>query len=153
MVLAQISRPAAFITAIDKPAIGARADAVVTTRPTESTIITIFNNVVAYPITVSGAVAANYSITYVQGTLIVTQAQLYVLVNPTIKWIGQPDPKFTTTDFGFVLGQNASVLGGMLVFATNETTNSPIGIYLVRASGLTDANYNINYIPNIAIEL
>jgi uncharacterized delta-60 repeat protein len=127
--------------------------AAVTTPPTESTMVTIFNNVGSYPITVSGAVAANYAINYVQGTLSVTQAQLYVLVNPTIKWIGQPDPKFTTTDIGFVLGQNASVLGGTLIFATNETTNSPIGIYLVKDSGLTDANYNINYIPGIAIEL
>jgi hypothetical protein len=83
----------------------------------------------------------------------VTKATLYVIVNSTIKFVGQPDPSFRTTDVGFVLSQNGSVLGGTLVFTTAATKNSPIGIYVVTATGLTSGNYNIVYIPGILLEL
>jgi uncharacterized delta-60 repeat protein len=126
---------------------------VLTSQPTISTTATTSSNVGSYPITVSGAAAANYSISYVSGTLQVTPATLYVLVDPTLKFIGQSDPNFQVVYVGFVLGQNASVLGGTLVYTTNASTDSPIGIYLVNASGLTSTNYDIVYVPGILLEL
>jgi hypothetical protein len=124
-----------------------------TSQPAVSTTATLSSNVGSYPITLSGAEAANYSITYVSGTLTITPATLYVVVDPTIKFIGQPDPNFNVYYIGFVLGQNASALGGTLTFTTNAGTNSKIGVYLVYAGGLTALNYSIVYVPGILIEL
>lgn len=129
--------------------------AVLTSQPVASTTATASSNVGSYPITVSGAAAANYSISYVAGTLQVTPATLYVIVDPTIsiKFIGQPDPNYTVEYVGFVLGQNSGVLGGTLTITTSLSTDSPIGIYLVTAGGLTSTNYNIVYVPGVALEL
>jgi hypothetical protein len=128
---------------------------VLTKSPTVSTTATVSSNVGSYAITPSGAAAANYAITYVSGSLAITPATLYVEVDPlvSIKFIGQPDPNFTVTYIGFVLGQNASVLSGTLVINTSLTAKSPIGIYEVTASGLSSSNYNIVYIPGFVIEL
>jgi hypothetical protein len=126
---------------------------VLTHAPVVSTTATTSSNVGSYPITVSAATAANYAITFVAGTLNVTKATLYVIADSTIKFVGQNDPTFQVTYDGFVLSQNASVLGGTLVITTTAAKNSPIGIYLITASGLTSSNYNIVYIPGILLEL
>src|SRR5205823_12076552 len=53
-----------------------------TTPPTVSTTATAASAVGAYPITASGAAAnANYTITYVNGTLTVTPATLTITAN------------------------------------------------------------------------
>jgi uncharacterized delta-60 repeat protein len=125
--------------------------AVLTSSPVESTSATTSSNVGTYAINVSGAAAANYAITYVSGTLTVNKAALTVIVNPTARRTGQPNPAFTVTYLGFVLGQNSSVLGGTLSFSTSATQSSPIGIYTVNASGLTSGNYAITYIPGLLL--
>jgi energy-converting hydrogenase Eha subunit E len=54
-----------------------------TTPPTAATAATATSPAGTYPITASGAVGANYTISYVAGTLTVTPVELSITVQPT----------------------------------------------------------------------
>lgn len=58
---------------------------------------------------------------------------------------GAANPAFTARYEGFVLGQDASVLGGVLTLTTLATISSGVGSYLVTPSGLTSDNYAISF--------
>src|SRR5439155_9722425 len=58
---------------------------------------------------------------------------------------GQANPVFTVHCTGFVLGQDASVLGGSLSFVTAATPSSNVGSYAITPSGLTASNYAITF--------
>ena len=77
----------------------------------------------------------------------VNKAALTVTADDKSKVAGQANPAFTASYSGFVLGQDASVLGGSLVFNTTATTASPAGSYSITPSGMTSSNYQIQYIP------
>lgn len=81
----------------------------------------------------------------VSRTLTVNKAALVVKVNDTIKSQGQPNPQFTFTYAGFVLGDTASDLTTLPTVVTLATQNSAAGFYTVTASGATSANYTITY--------
>ncbi len=103
-----------------------------------------------YPITCSGAVAANYTIGYgAEELLAVTQAPLTISPLPAFKVYGDPLPAFSLGYTGFVLNQGPAVLGGTPVFATPVTTSSVVGTYPVTVSGLTATNYAITFQPGV----
>src|ERR1051326_3958765 len=72
----------------------------------------------AYPISVSGQTAPNYSISYVAGTLTVTPADLLVQADDKSRAYGQANPDFTATISGFVNGDDTNVFNGALAFNT-----------------------------------
>jgi hypothetical protein len=80
-------------------------------------------------------------------TFAVTPAPLTITVNNATKIQGQANPAFTVSYCGFVLGQDASVLGGALTFSTTATTGSQPGTYTVTAGGQSDSNYAITFVP------
>jgi len=98
-----------------------------------------------YPITLSGATAANYNITYVQGSLTVNKAPLTISSVAKTKAYGQANPEFTVGYAGFVNGENESVLTAKPTLSTTATQNSPIGAYDINVSGAAASNYNITY--------
>ncbi len=108
-----------------------------------STLATIFSDVGTYAITVSGITNHNY---YVQssknGTLTINPAPLTVAVNDASRLYGDANPAFSATITGFKLGQDASVLSG-LVFSTLATQSSDVGAYAITSSGGTAKNYYI----------
>ena len=118
-----------------------------TTQPTVSTAATASSNVSGspYAITASGAVDADYVISYVPGDLTVTPAPLTVTGSGTQVYGGTPT--FVATYSPFVLGQDSGVLGGTLAFATTTSSNSDVGTYpnAVTPSGLTSTNYAISF--------
>jgi hypothetical protein len=120
-------------------------EAALTVKPKASTKANINSPVGAYEITVSGASARNYNITYQSGTLAVTKAQLNIVAEDKVRTYGAADPKFTVRYEGFVLGDNESVLTKKPVLATTAAITSPVGRYVVLASGAEAANYEINY--------
>src|SRR5207237_7634103 len=66
---------------------------------------------------------------------------------------GQPNPAFSVTYSGFLNNDGPASLGGTLTFTTAATTNSNAGVYTVTPSGLTSANYAINFVAgNLAID-
>ncbi|MFN8512899.1 MAG: MBG domain-containing protein [Chloroflexia bacterium] len=65
-----------------------------------------------YSVTASGLTSANYTISYVAGTLTVNQAPLTITAQDKSRAFGAANPSFTASYSGFVLGQTASVLAG-----------------------------------------
>jgi len=127
--------------------------AVVTGSPTLSTTATTGSDVGSYPITVVDAgtlSAANYDFPandFVNGTLTVTQATL--TISPTAgqsKVYGVTVPTLTYAASGFVDGDTASVLSGLL--GTTAVGISPVGTYPFTLGSLEAANYTLVLDPN-----
>jgi hypothetical protein len=98
-----------------------------------------------YAVTPGGLSSTDYTITYADGTLTVNPATLTVTANDAIKHFGQGNPDFTASYDGFVLGQDASALGGSLAFTTTALGSSYVGGYAVTPGGLSSTNYAITF--------
>jgi len=81
-----------------------------------------------YPIRVSGQSAPNYTITYRNGTLTVTNALLLVDIGNTTRAYGGPNPALNGNVIGIQNGDNITV-----AFTTFAGSGSPAGIYPVTA--------------------
>jgi filamentous hemagglutinin family protein len=90
--------------------------------------------------------AANYTVTTVPGTLTISPAPLTITALDAARIQGAADPAFEARYEGFVLGQNAGVLGGALVFASSADAASPAGSYALAPSGHSSANYTLRYV-------
>ena len=80
------------------------------TSPTFSTTATATSGAGTYVITASGAVDSDYTISYMGGTLIISQATLTVTADNLIRPEGQDNPPLTYTITGFVNGDTSSVV-------------------------------------------
>ena len=93
-----------------------------------------------YDIIVSGADAANYGITYVKGTLTITQAdEVVVAANSYIRLYGDANPTFGYFSFG-------TTLGGEPDITCEATATSPVGEYDIVIAKGTITNYNVTYV-------
>ena len=110
-----------------------------TTQPTLGTTATAASPVGTYAITASGAVDGDYSITYANGTLTVTQAPLTITANNATKVYGQANPALTGTISGLVNGDT-----DIATYTTTATASSGVGTYAITPS-LSDSNYNITF--------
>jgi FtsP/CotA-like multicopper oxidase with cupredoxin domain len=95
----------------------------------------------AYPSSCSGAVNANYAITYVNGAVTITAVPLTITANNVARPVNTPNPVFTVTYAGFVNGDTPASLTGTLACTTTATLTSPAGAYPITCSGLTSVNY------------
>lgn len=100
----------------------------------------------SYAITPSSAAAANYSITFVAGTLTVAKAPLTITAADTTRAYGGSNPSFGATYSAFANGDTSSVVSG-LAFTTTATASSPVGSYAITPSGATAANYTLTFVP------
>ena len=112
-----------------------------------STLATAASPVGGYPINASGAASANYTISYVSGTLTVTKAALTITAQSTSKAYGAALPGFGATYSGWVNGDTTNNLTAQAVLSTLATAASPVGSYPINASGAASANYTIAYVP------
>ncbi|HEV3412424.1 MAG TPA: MBG domain-containing protein [Puia sp.] len=80
-------------------------------------------------------------------TLVIDPASLTVTANNASINYGSPLPTLSFSITGFVNGDNASSLNTPPTITTTATASSPPGTYPIAASGATDPNYTINYIP------
>ena len=103
----------------------------------------------SYPILCSGLSSANYTITFVPGTLSITPVSLTVSASDASRQYGHANPAFTASYSGFVNGDGPSALTGTLSCSTTATASSPVsgGPYLIVCSGLNSNNYTIGYLP------
>jgi gliding motility-associated-like protein len=125
--------------------IGTDNAASLTTQPTITTTAVTGSPVGNYPITASGAVAANYNISYTAGSLTVTPATLTIAVNNATKVYGSANPILSVTYTGFVSTDNATSLTTQPTITTTAVTTSPVGTYPITVSGAGATNYNISY--------
>jgi FtsP/CotA-like multicopper oxidase with cupredoxin domain len=117
-----------------------------TTQPTCVTTATVTSPVSppTYTVTCSGAVDANYSISYVQpGTLTITRRPASVTPNPVTKVYGNPDPALTGSLVGFLAADNVTA-------SYTRTAGTNVGTYTISATlssvpPAALANYNITY--------
>ncbi len=116
---------------------------------TLTTPATIVSNVGSYAINVASGANANYTITYVNGQLVLTPAPLTIAANDASRLEGQPNPPFTAAYTGFKLGQTPAALGGALAFSTPATLASPPGPYAITPLGQTSTNYTITYVDGV----
>ncbi len=101
-----------------------------------------------YSITASGAVDADYTISYVGGTLTVTPAPLLITANNQSMVVNTTLPTLTATYTGLVNGDTAASLTHQPTLVTNATSSSPISgnPYVITVSGAVDADYSISYV-------
>jgi hypothetical protein len=117
-----------------------------TTAPTLSTAATAGSHVGGYAITASGAAAANYTITYVGGTLSVTPAPLTITANNQTMVYGGTLPTLTASYAGFVNGDGPASLTTLPTLSTTAAGSSPPGTYAIMAAGAADPDYLITYV-------
>jgi hypothetical protein len=88
----------------------------------------------------------NYAVTSNNGTLTINPTPLTILADDATKVLNSPNPPFTASYKGFVLGEGPNVLSGVLSCVTTAVTNSPVGGYPITCSGQSSTNYAISYV-------
>jgi hypothetical protein len=102
----------------------------------------------SYTITPAGLTNDNYTITFADGTLTVTQAVLTVTANNDRKtydgvaYSGGNGVNYT----GFVNGEDSSVLGGTLSYTGASQGAINADTYTITPEGLTSDNYSLSYV-------
>jgi hypothetical protein len=123
-----------------------------TGAPSLTTTATAKSAVGAYPITpaVGTLLSANYTFTFVPGTLTVTKAPLTVTATNLSKIYGAALPTLTDTITGYVNGDTAATAyTGAPSLTTTATAKSAVGTYPVTAAvgTLASTNYAFAYVP------
>ena len=114
--------------------------AVLTTQPTITTTATSTSEPGVYEITVSGAEAKNYAISYVKGKLTITEADPVTITakSYTIKY-GDELPTFEFTSEG-------ATLAGTPAITCEATKTSAVGIYPIVITKGSVTNYNTIFV-------
>ncbi len=89
--------------------------------------------------TVSGAEAQNYDISYVAGTLFVTEDAVVIIANNYTRKYGDANPTFDYTSIG-------SELKGTPLITCSASETSPVGTYDIIVSQGTVSNYSIVFV-------
>jgi hypothetical protein len=93
-----------------------------------------------YPVIVSGAEAQNYDISYTNGKLIVTEADLVTITAKSYtREYGEENPTFEYTVEG-------AALDGTPEITCEATATSPVGTYDIVIKQGTVTNYNVTYV-------
>lgn len=110
-------------------------------------------NAGSYTIVPSGYTSAKYSISYVNGILTVAPAPLTVTAGNAAKtYDGIPYSGGNGASYsGFVNGQTASALGGVLAFGGTSQGAVNAGSYTIVPSGLASGNYSIGYVNGVLV--
>lgn len=115
-------------------------ETVLTKQPTLTCEATVASPPGEYPITLSGADAQNYEITYVNGTLTVTDADAVVVTAISYsREYGEENP-----DFGFT--STGAELEGSPSISCEATATSPVGEYPIVITKGNVTNYNDHYV-------
>ena len=122
---------------------------VLSTLPQTTTTATRTSSVGTYPISASGAVAKNYSISYAEGSLTIIKAPLTISVQPTTREYGDENPEFGFSYSGFKNNENSNALSALPQATTTADKTSIVGKYPVKVSGAEAKNYAITYAEGV----
>lgn len=120
-------------------------NSVLSPAPIFSTTANLTSNVGTYPIEIGGASSPNYTISYVNGTLSVTQRTLMASVGNYQRVYNEDNPEFEVVYSGFVGGDNEDDLITKPAASTSATKTSNVGTYTINVSGGNDDNYKFSY--------
>ena len=93
----------------------------------------------------TGAMDANYTITYFFGDVTVDPALLLVTASSASVPYGVAPPAVTASYSGFVNADSASSLTTQPTCSTTATSSTPVGSYPSSCSGAVDPNYTFSY--------
>ena len=99
-----------------------------------------------YTINIGKGSVTNSNVTYVSGTLKVTEAPLTIKVGTYTRKQGEDNPQFTVTYEGWKNGETEAVLTQQPTLTCNATKDSPVGLYEIVVSGAEAPNYYFTYI-------
>ena len=121
-----------------------------TTQPTLASSHSGVQNAGTYTgnYTASGAVDANYTISYVAGDLTINPAALTITANGQTITYGTTVPTTTASYAGFVNGETSANLTTQPTLASSKSGVQNAGTYTgnYTASGAIDTNYTISYV-------
>lgn len=145
-------------------AYGQNQTMVLSGAPSETTTATPKSNVGVYPITITRGTLAiqtpyaqDYTLAFVNGTLTVTPAPLWVVAKSYARPIHTPNPPFSYTISGFVNGdtQATALTGAPACCSTAATISSQAGDYAIVIGPGTlaavDGNYALRYVDGVLI--
>ena len=98
-----------------------------------------------YVVTVNGATSPNYNITFTNGTLVVTKADLVITADDKSKRFISQNPTLTASVEGLANSDTLQSLSGTLKITTTAGLLSLPGSYAITPSGVTSPNYNITF--------
>jgi hypothetical protein len=126
-----------------------QSSAVLTTQPSCTTAYLVTSAAGTTPATsCSGAAAANYSFSYVPGTVTVQQAAITVTASSATVNYGAAVPTITPTFSAFANGQSSAVLTTQPSCTTAYLVTSAAGTTpATTCSGAAAANYSFSYVP------
>jgi len=108
-------------------------------------------NAGSYAISPGGLSSTNYQLNYVDGTLTVNKAALSVTANDASK--SDDGTAYTggngVTYGGFVNGETAAVLGGLLSYGGTSQGAINAGKYIITPNGLTSGNYSVSFVDGV----
>lgn len=99
-----------------------------------------------YPIKISKGSISNNNVTYVDGTLTITEAPLTITAKSYTREEGTDNPTLEATYNGFKNGESQSVLTQKPKITTNATSSSAPGVYDIIVSDADAQNYTISYV-------
>lgn len=112
-------------------------------EPTFETTATTQSNVGNYPVSLKNAVAVNYNITPVEGTLTVNKAPLKVTPKDCTRKYGEQNPQFELNYEGLKNSENQPEWTEEPVITTNATTGSSVGEYAITVKSAEARNYTL----------
>ena len=77
----------------------------------------------------------------------ITQAPLTITAEGKTKVYGTANPGLTAAYSGFVNGETSTVLTSPVILSVPADATSPVGPYVITASGATATNYSIIFVP------
>ena len=130
--------------------VNGETSASLTTHPTLASSHSGVQNAGTYTgnYTASGAVDANYTISYVAGDLTINPAALLITANGQTITYGTTVPTTTASYTGFVNGETSASLTTQPTLASSHSGVQNAGTYTgnYTASGAIDTNYTISYV-------
>ncbi|MBR5841767.1 MAG: leucine-rich repeat protein [Bacteroidaceae bacterium] len=118
---------------------------VITTEPSFECSAKQTSSVGEYEITLSGAEAKNYELSYQGAMLTVGKRTIDVKVGDYTRVYGEENPDFSVSYSGFVNNESEKVFTAMPTLNCIADKTTDVGTYEITASGAEAANYDFNY--------
>lgn len=112
-------------------------------QPSFETEATAASCVGSYPVSLMNAVAVNYDITPIDGTLIVNKAQLKVTPKDATRKYGEQNPQFELLYEGLKNSENQPEWTEEPVITTSAITSSSVGEYAIQVKSAVARNYTL----------
>lgn len=118
---------------------------VITTEPSFECSAKQTSSVGEYDITLSGAEAKNYELSYQGATLTIGKQTIDVKVGNYTRIYNEENPRFEMSYSGFVNNENEKVFTVMPTIQCEADKTTDVGAYEIIASGGEAVNYDFNY--------